>query len=104
MYAILEFGGKQYKVEEGQTLYTEKVNGVEPGSSFVFDKVLFVKKDDSVKVGSPYVQGAKINAEVIEHGKDEKMLVVKFRRRKMYRRVNGHRQQFTALKITKIEA
>lgn len=102
MYAIIDFGGKQYKVEEGQVLYTETVKGIEAGSEYVFDKVVFLKSEDGVKMGKPFVEGASVKAEVVEHGRDNKILVVKFRGRKMYRRRMGHRQNYTALKITKI--
>ncbi|AEX86054.1 50S ribosomal protein L21 [Marinitoga sp. 1135] len=103
MYAIIEVGGKQYKVEEGMELYTEKLVGYEPGAEVVLDKVLFVK-GDSAKIGKPYVENAKVVAEVVKHGKDKKVLVVKFQGRKNYRRKKGHRQHYTALKIKKIEA
>ncbi|HOO75261.1 MAG: 50S ribosomal protein L21 [Thermotogae bacterium] len=103
MYAIIEFGGKQYRVEEGQTLYTEKINGVDEGAGYVFDRVIFVKDENGSKIGKPYVEGAKVSAEVVEHGKDEKLHIIKFEGRKQYRRKIGHRQHFTVVKIGKIE-
>ncbi len=103
MYAIVDFGGRQYKMEEGQTIYTEKVNGVEVGGEYSFDKVLFVKTEEGLKIGQPFVEGAKVVYEVVEHGRDEKILVVKFKGRKNYRRRQGHRQHYTAVKIKKIE-
>ncbi|MDO7975662.1 50S ribosomal protein L21 [Oceanotoga sp. DSM 15011] len=104
MYAIIDFGGKQYKVEEGQTLITEKVNGVEAGSEFVFDKVIFFKNDAETKVGKPFIEGGKVTAEVVEHGKDRKIKILKFKGRKNFRKRKGHRQLYTELKIKTIEA
>ncbi|HOB16148.1 MAG TPA: 50S ribosomal protein L21 [Defluviitoga sp.] len=103
MYAIIDFAGKQYKVEKDQVIYTEKVKNVEPGSDLILDKVILLKQDDEVKTGTPYVEGAKVIAEVLEHGKDRKIHVIKFKRRKNYRRKMGHRQQYTALKVKDIQ-
>ncbi|WP_017548716.1 50S ribosomal protein L21 [Salinicoccus carnicancri] len=102
MFAIIETGGKQLKVEEGQTIYVEKLNA-EAGDSFTFDKVLFVG-GDSVKVGAPTVEGATVSAKVEKHGRGRKINVVKFKRRKNYSRKQGHRQPYTKLTIGKIEA
>lgn len=102
MFAIIETGGKQLKVEEGQTIYVEKLNA-ETGDTFNFDKVLFVG-GDSVKVGAPTVEGATVSAKVEKHGKGKKITVVKFKRRKNYSRKQGHRQPYTKLTIGKIEA
>jgi len=103
VYAIIDFAGKQYKVEKDQVIYTEKVKNVEPGSDLILDKVILLKQDDEVKTGTPYVEGAKVIAEVLEHGKDRKIHVIKFKRRKNYRRKMGHRQQYTALKVKDIQ-
>ncbi|WP_411844181.1 50S ribosomal protein L21 [Salinicoccus sp. HZC-1] len=102
MFAIIETGGKQLKVEEGQTIYVEKLNA-EEGDSFTFDKVLFVG-GDSVKVGAPTVEGATVSAKVEKHGRGKKITVIKFKRRKNYSRKQGHRQPYTKLTIGKIEA
>ncbi len=103
MYAVITTGGKQYKVENGETLRVEKLES-ETGSSVTFDHVLLVADGETVKIGAPIVAGAKVSAEVVEHGDGEKLRIYKYRRRKGYRRKTGHRQQFTALKITSIEA
>ena len=102
MFAIIETGGKQVKVEEGQTIYVEKIDA-EEGGTFTFDKVLFVG-GDSVKVGVPTVEGASVSAKVEKHGRGKKVTVVKFKRRKNYSRKQGHRQPYTKLTIEKIEA
>jgi large subunit ribosomal protein L21 len=102
MFAIIETGGKQVKVEEGQTIYVEKLDA-EEGATLSFDKVLFVGGDD-VKVGAPTVEGASVSAKVEKHGRGKKVTVIKFKRRKNYSRKQGHRQPYTKLTIEKIEA
>ncbi|SDI69746.1 MULTISPECIES: 50S ribosomal protein L21 [Alteribacillus] len=102
MYAIIETGGKQVKVEEGQEIYVEKLDA-SAGDAVTFDNVVFVGGDD-VKVGSPYVDGAKVTAKVDKHGRQKKITVWKFKRRKNYRRKIGHRQPYTKVVIDKIEA
>lgn len=102
MFAIIETGGKQVKVEEGQTIYVEKLDA-EAGATFTFDQVLFVG-GDNVKVGAPTVEGASVSAKVEKHGRGKKVTVVKFKRRKNYSRKQGHRQPYTKLTIEKIEA
>lgn len=102
MFAIIETGGKQVKVEEGQTIFVEKLEA-EEGATFTFDKVLLVG-GDSVKVGAPTVEGATVSAKVEKHGRGKKITVVKFKRRKNYKRKQGHRQPYTKLTIEKIEA
>lgn len=102
MFAIIETGGKQIRVEEGQTIYVEKLN-VEAGEDFTFDKVLFVG-GESVKVGVPTVEGATVSATVEKHGRGKKIDVVKFKRRKNYKRKQGHRQPYTKLTVGKIDA
>ncbi|MFB4162905.1 50S ribosomal protein L21 [Alteribacillus sp. JSM 102045] len=102
MYAIIETGGKQVKVEEGQEIYVEKLDASE-GDAVTFENVVFVGGDD-VKVGSPYVDGAKVTAKVDKHGRQKKITVWKFKRRKNYSRKIGHRQPYTKVVIDKIEA
>ncbi len=101
MYAIIESGGKQHRVEEGEVLRLEKLE-VATGDSVKFDKVLLVSDGKAVKVGAPYVDGASVAAEVVEHGRGDKVKIIKFRRRKHSRTQQGHRQWFTDVKITAI--
>jgi large subunit ribosomal protein L21 len=100
MYAVFKTGGKQYKVAQGDQLRVEKLPA-NVGDSITFDQVLLVG-GDAAKIGTPLVAGAKVQAKVIAQDRDKKVIVFKFRRRKNYRRKNGHRQPFTALEITGI--
>jgi len=101
MYAVIVTGGKQYKVAEGDLLKVEKIE--QPtGQNINFDNVLLVADGDDVKIGNPYVNGAKVEAEIIEQGRHAKIRIIKFRRRKHYMRRQGHRQWFTKIKINKI--
>ncbi|RIN87286.1 50S ribosomal protein L21 [Mammaliicoccus sciuri] len=102
MFAIIETGGKQVKVEEGQTIWVEKLD-VNEGESFTFDQVLFVG-GDSVKVGSPVVEGASVTAKVEKQGRGKKITVFKYKAKKNYKRKQGHRQPYTKLTIEKINA
>ncbi|MCI2254406.1 50S ribosomal protein L21 [Domibacillus sp. PGB-M46] len=102
MYAIIETGGKQVKVEEGQAIYIEKLNA-QDGDTVTFDKVLFVGGND-VKVGSPVVEGATVTAKVEKQGRAKKIIVFKFKAKKNYRRKQGHRQPYTKVVIEKINA
>ena len=102
MYAIIATGGKQYKVAEGDVIKVEKL-GVEAGESVVFDQVLVVSGDD-VKVGNPTVEGASVAATVVGDVKGKKVIVYKYKRKTGYHKKNGHRQQFTKVKIEKINA
>ena len=102
MYALVEFKGKQYKAEKGSLLKVDKIDA-EPGTAIDIDTVLLVS-GDSVKVGSPYVQGAKVAATVESHGKDSKIIVFKYKPKKDYRRTQGHRQQYSIIKISSISA
>ncbi|HEU24571.1 MAG: 50S ribosomal protein L21 [Mesoaciditoga sp.] len=104
MYAILEIGGKQYKISEGEAFKTELVKNAKEGEQIVIDKVLAVKNDKDLKIGSPYLEGAKVTATLVENGRYKKVITVKFRRRKGYRRVKNHRQWYSLLKVEKIEA
>lgn len=103
MYAIIETGGKQYRVQEGDKVVVEKL-AVEEGQEVAFDRVLTVVKDGEVLVGAPVVTGAKVVAKVVEHGKGKKILVFKYKAKSNYRRRQGHRQPFTQVVIEKIEA
>ena len=101
MYAVIVSGGKQHRVKEGETLKLEKLE-VETGGSVEFDRVLLVANGDDVKVGAPVVEGAKVTAEVVSHGRHDKVNIIKFRRRKHHMKRQGHRQWFTEVKITGI--
>jgi large subunit ribosomal protein L21 len=101
MYAIIETGGKQYRVAEGDTVYVEKI-ALEEGSSYTFDKVLAVNDGSAVSFGTPFVSGAKVEATVVKQGKGSKVIIFKYKSKKDYRKKQGHRQLFTALKIEKI--
>lgn len=103
MYAVIQSGGKQHRVAEGQVIRLEKLD-VETGASVDFDKVLMVAQGENVTVGAPYVDGGKVTAEVVAHGRGKKVKIVKFRRRKHSRKQQGHRQWFTEVKITGISA
>ena len=102
MYAVIETGGKQYRVTEGQSIKVEKLSADE-GSKIDLDKVLLVANGDDIKIGAPYVDGGKVTATVKSHGKGKKVMIMKFRRRKHHQKVQGHRQQFTELEITGIK-
>ncbi|HNR62536.1 MAG TPA: 50S ribosomal protein L21 [Thermotogota bacterium] len=101
MYAIIHASGKQYRVEEGQVLYTEK-QPLEKDDRIVFDQVLMVK-DEGVTIGKPFIEGAKVIGIVQEHVREPKVLIIRFKGRKQYRRTRGHKQWKTAILIDKIE-
>ncbi len=101
MYAVIESGGKQHRVQEGEILRLEKLSG-QAGDKVTFDKVLMMGEGDSAKVGAPYVDVA-VEAEVIEQGRGDKIKIIKFRRRKHHRKQMGHRQDYTAVKIISIQ-
>ena len=98
MHAIIETGGKQYKVAEGDTLFIEKLP-VEAGEAVTFDKVLAVIDGENVTVGTPVVEGAKVDASVVKNGKGKKILVFKYKPKKGYRKRQGHRQPYTKVTI-----
>lgn len=102
-YAIIETGGKQHRVKPGETLKVEKIEAA-TGASIDFDKVLLVSDGQNIKIGAPYVAGSKVTAEVIEQGRHDKIKIIKFRRRKHHMKQMGHRQWYTAIKITAINA
>jgi large subunit ribosomal protein L21 len=101
MYAIIETGGKQYKVQEGDSINVELLNA-EIGDVIELDKVLMVSDGQGIKVGAPYVQEAKVQAKVQNHGKARKIIVYKYKAKKNYRKKQGHRQPFTSIVIEKI--
>lgn len=103
MYAVFQSGGKQHRVTEGQTIRLEKLD-VETGASVEFDKVLLVANGEKIEIGAPFVTGGKVSAEIVSHGRGEKVKIVKFNRRKHSRKQMGHRQWFTEVKITSINA
>jgi large subunit ribosomal protein L21 len=101
MFAVFQTGGKQYKVAPGDELNIEKVFG-SVGDKVKFDQVLVVGQDESVEIGSPLLQGMEVTGEIVRQAKSKKIIVFKFKRRKKYRKRQGHRQQYTRLKITEI--
>lgn len=103
MYAVVRAGGKQYQVSPGDTFRVEKLAG-EPGETIEIDDVLLVSDGASVTLGTPRVPGASVSCEIVEQGRNRKVVVYKFRRRKRYRRKMGHRQPYTALKVTGISS
>lgn len=103
MYAVVATGGKQYKVQEGEVLRVEKLAG-DVGSHVSFDQVLMFSDGENVKIGQPIVEGAQVKGHIVEQGKNKKIVVFKYKRRKRYRRKHGHRQPYTAVKIDAIEA
>lgn len=103
MYAVIQTGGKQYRVAPGDTLTVEKLPG-NVGDSVEFGEVLMLSKDGSLSMGKPTIQGAKVTGKIVEHGRGEKLVVYKFRRRKNYRLRNGHRQNYTSIQIADVLA
>ncbi|OUR87409.1 50S ribosomal protein L21 [Gammaproteobacteria bacterium 42_54_T18] len=103
MYAVIKSGGKQHRVVEGEVLKLELIDA-EPGSAIEFDEVLLVADGSDVKVGAPVVEGSKVTAEVVTHGRGDKVKIIKFRRRKHHMKRMGHRQWYTEVKITGISA
>jgi large subunit ribosomal protein L21 len=103
MYAIVNTGGKQYKIQQGDILRVEKIPG-EIGSSVSFDKVLMFSDGENVNIGQPVLDNVAVKGHIIEQGKAKKIIVFKYKRRKRYRRKQGHRQQYTAIKIDSIQA
>jgi large subunit ribosomal protein L21 len=103
MYAIVATGGKQYRVKEGEKLRVEKLSA-EAGDTVVLDKVLLVGEGEDVKIGAPYLDGAKVTATVAANGRLDKVKIIKFRRRKHHRKQMGHRQSYTEIEITGITA
>ena len=101
MYAVIQSGGKQHRVEKGEQIKLEKIEAA-TGDTVEFDQVLMVGAGSDVKIGAPLVEGGKVTAEVVAHGRHDKIRIVKFNRRKHYRKETGHRQWYTEVKITAI--
>ena len=102
MYAIVSSGGKQYKVQKGEILRVEKISG-DIGAQVSFDKVLMFSDGENVNIGQPVLENVSVNGHIVEQDKAKKIIVFKYKRRKRYRRKQGHRQQYTAVKIDSIE-
>jgi large subunit ribosomal protein L21 len=102
MYAVVATGGKQYKVREGEILRIEKIPG-EVGADVSFDKILMFSDGENVKIGQPVLDDVAVNGHIVSQGKSKKIIVFKYKRRKRYRRKQGHRQQFTAVQIDNIQ-
>ncbi len=103
MYAIIEDSGSQIKVSEGDVIKVDIRDLPENTSTLTFDRVLFVGGDDKAKIGQPIVKGASVTADILEEGRDDKITIIKKKRRKGYQRKNGHRQGFIRVKVTKIK-
>jgi large subunit ribosomal protein L21 len=103
MYAVIETGGKQYRVEPGQTVVVETLPG-DTGDAVQFNRVLLISDQDAVSIGRPAIEGALVTGEIVEQGLGEKLVVYKFKRRKNQRKRNGHRQPYTAVKIQDVTA
>ena len=103
MYAIIETGGKQYKVEAGDVIYIEKLD-VEADADITFDKVIAIGGDDGIKVGAPYVEGASVSAKAVKNGKAKKIVVFTYKPKKNAKRTMGHRQPYTKVEIGAINA
>ena len=101
MNAVIETGGKQYRVQEGDEISVEKL-GAEAGEEVVFDKVLVAGEGADVKIGAPYVEGASVKSTVVENGKGQKVIIYKYKSKKDYRKKQGHRQPYTTVKIDSI--
>jgi len=102
MYAVFSTGGKQYRAAQGDVLRVEKLNADE-GATIEIDQVLMVGQGDDVRIGTPVVEGGKVTAEVVGHGRGKKIRILKFKRRKHHMKQMGHRQHYTEIKITGIE-
>ena len=103
MYAVIETGGKQYRVQEGDIISVEKL-GLLEGEAYTFDKVLMLAGEEGVKVGSPYIEGSTVEAAAVEEGRGKKVVVYKYKSKKGYHKKNGHRQPFTKVEIRAINA
>lgn len=103
MYAVVETGGKQYRVQEGDIIAVEKLD-LEVGEKINFEKVLLISDGETIKVGAPYVDACNVNGTVVEHGKGQKVIIFKYKAKKDYRKKQGHRQPYTMIKIEKVSA
>ncbi|MCK4609248.1 MAG: 50S ribosomal protein L21, partial [Gammaproteobacteria bacterium] len=102
MFAVIESGGKQYRVTNGDIIKIESL-AVEPGAGVIFDKVLMLNDDKEIKIGTPILEGVTVTGEAIEHGRHKKIEILKFKRRKHHMKRQGHRQNYTAVKITALD-
>jgi large subunit ribosomal protein L21 len=102
MYAVVKTGGKQYRIAAGETIHVEKLDG-DAGQPVELDEVLLLADGEDVVLGRPFIEGAKVRAEIVDQGKDRKVIIFKYRRRKRYRRKTGHRQPHTILRIHEIQ-
>lgn len=102
MYAVIQSGGKQYRVTKGDTIKVEKIDA-DQGATIDFEKILMVGEGNDTKIGGPFVDGSKVTAVIKSHGRSKKIKIVKFRRRKHYQKIQGHRQSYTELEITEIQ-
>lgn len=103
MYAVIETGGKQYRVQEGDVITVEKLD-LEAGEKITFDKVLLISDGETIKVGAPFVASCNVAGTVVEHGKGQKVIIFKYKAKKDYRKKQGHRQPYTMIKIEKVSA
>ena len=103
MYAIIESCGRQYKVQEGDVVFFEKLD-VEEGKKVTFDNVVLLANDKDVKIGTPYVKNCKVEGTVVSHGKDKKIIVYRYKAKKNHRRTQGHRQTYKKVEIKSIKA
>ena len=103
MYAVFKTGGKQYRAATGDTIKVEKIEA-EKGATVELDQVLMVGEGEDVKIGAPFIEGGKVTAKVVDHGRGDKVKIIKFKRRKHHMKRMGHRQYFTQLEITGIDA
>ncbi len=101
MFAVIQTGGKQYKVSAGQKVKIEKLNA-EAGGNFVFDKVLLTANGEDIKIGTPYVSGAQVETKVLKQGRDKKKIVFRYHSKTRYRKKKGHRQNFTEIEVVNI--
>jgi large subunit ribosomal protein L21 len=103
MYAVIQTGGKQYRVAQGEDIKVEKIAG-EAGDNVVFDQVLLAGADENIRIGNPYLENAKVVGRLKGHGKNRKVVVFKYKRRKVFRKTRGHRQEYSLVSIESIEA
>ena len=103
MYAVIKTGGKQYRVAQGEDIKVEKIAG-EAGDNVVFDQVLLAGADENIRIGNPYLENAKVIGRLKGHGKNRKVVVFKYKRRKVFRKTRGHRQEYSLVRIESIEA